>query len=357
MAGVTPFQKNSGSRARQRGRVKLGVGLLALAGLLLSVGLVMHYGAGDIAHALRGIGWGMVPVMVAHLAQVWLSGQGWHAMAQVEQAGPVRIFALARWIREGVAGLLPLTQIGGEVVSIRIVVLHGYRSGIAAGSMIADLGAQIASQGIFTLLGLAMLMVDGHQGPVVEWTLLGLVASLSVLPGFFLAQRRGLLHATEAFFIRLADRFPAFEGASLEGLHDSIHRIFRQPLALLKSFNAHLLSWLLGAFEIWLILHFLGVEVSVREALVIESLSQVVRSVAFAIPGALGVQEGGFMLIGAIYGLPPQICLALSLAKRVRELLLGIPALLAWQWMEGRRLWFRRTDRSAEAQSHDGQQA
>lgn len=326
----------------QQGRVKLGMLLLALAGLALAIGLVMHYGAADIGAALGSIGWGMVPVLFVHLAQVWLSGQGWHAMASVERPGPVWVFAFARWIREGVAGLLPLTQIGGELVSLRIVILQGYRNGIAAGSMIADLGTQIMSQGVFTLLGLGFLLIDGHQGPVVEWTLLGLVASLSVLPGFFIAQRRGLLRATEAFFIRVADRFPAFQGASLEGLHDSIHRIFARPTAVLKSFNAHLLSWLIGAFEIWLILHFLGVDLSVREALVIESLSQVVRSVAFAVPGVLGVQEGSFMLIGAIYGLTPQISLALSLAKRVRELLLGLPALIGWQLAEGRRFCDRR---------------
>lgn len=97
-----------------------------------------------------------------------------------------------------------------------------------------------------------------------------------------------------------------------------------------------------GGVRIWLILHFLGVSLGAREALVIESLSQVVRSVAFAVPGALGVQEGGFMLIGAIYGLSPQTALALSLAKRVREIILGVPGLLAWQWLEGRRWWLRR---------------
>ena len=327
---------------RDHGYVQIGVLVIAALGLGIAAYLVVHHGARDIASALAGIGWGMLVIIAAHAAQVVLSGHGWHAVASIEHAAPVRVFVLARWIREAVNGLLPLTQIGGEVVSLRILVLNGFRSGIAASTMIVDLGTQIMSQAIFTLLGLAMLIVDGHHGPVIEWTVIGLLASLSVLPAFFFAQRRGLLHATEDLFIKLVDRFPAFQGSSLDGLHDSIHRLFRQPLALLKSFNAHLLSWLLGAFEIWLILHFLGADASPREALVIESLSQVIRSVAFAVPGALGVQEGGFMLLGALYGLPPQTCLALSLAKRVRELLLGVPALLIWQTLEGRRWWARR---------------
>ncbi len=335
------------TRRRAQGHVQLGVLIIAGLGLTTAAYLVVHYGAREIAVALAGIGWGMVAIVAAHAAQIGLSGQGWHAIAKVEQVAPVRVFVLARWIREAVSGLLPLTQIGGEVVSIRILVLNGFRNAIAASTMIADLATQILSQAIFTLLGLTMLIVDGHQGPVIEWTVIGLMASLSVLPAFFFAQQRGLLHATENLFIKLAERFPAFQGSSLDGLHDSIHRLFRQPLALLKSFNAHLLSWLLGAFEIWLILYFLGAGVAPREALVIESLSQVIRSVAFAVPGALGIQEGGFMVLGALYGLPPQTCLALSLAKRVRELLLGVPALLTWQTLEGHRWWVRRREISA----------
>jgi putative membrane protein len=323
-------------------RARLGVLGIALAGLSVAVALVVHFGFEDIAAAILNIGWGMLAVVLAHIVQVMLSAQGWHAIASVEQPASLWLFIQARWIREAVSTLLPLTQIGGEVVSLRILALHGFRSGIVAGTMVADLGAQIVSQAVFTLVGLTLLLIDGHHGPVVQWTVLGLLASLSVLPTFFFAQRRGLLQATERLAMKLADRVPFLHGASLDGLHDSIHRLFGQPGALLRSFNAHLLSWLIGGFEIWLILHFMGAAVSPREALVIESLTQVVRSVAFAVPGALGVQEGGFMLVGAIYGLTPQTALALSLAKRVRELFLGLPGLLVWQIMEGRRWWRQR---------------
>jgi hypothetical protein len=70
----------------------------------------------------------------------------------------------------------------------------------------------------------------------------------------------------------------------------------------------------------------------------LESLIQAVRSAAFFMPGALGVQEGGLILLGAVVGLGPEVALALSLIKRIRELAVGLPALLAWQMVEGRRL-------------------
>ncbi|MDQ2694335.1 MAG: TIGR00374 family protein, partial [Pseudomonadota bacterium] len=103
-----------------------------------------------------------------------------------------------------------------------------------------------------------------------------------------------------------------------------------------------LLAWLLGAGEVWLGLYFLGYPVGLLEAVLLESLGQAVRSAAFAVPGALGVQEGGYMLLGGVLGLSPEAGLALSLVRRVRELLLGIPALLAWQAAEGRWLWHSR---------------
>jgi hypothetical protein len=40
------------------------------------------------------------------------------------------------------------------------------------------------------------------------------------------------------------------------------------------------------------------------------------------------VQEGGYLLLAPLAGLPPDAALALSLAKRARELLLGVPGLL-----------------------------
>ena len=58
------------------------------------------------------------------------------------------------------------------------------------------------------------------------------------------------------------------------------------------------------------------------------ALVQAIRGAAFAIPGALGVQEGGYLLLAPLAGLTPDAALALSLAKRARELLLGLPGLL-----------------------------
>ncbi len=91
------------------------------------------------------------------------------------------------------------------------------------------------------------------------------------------------------------------------------------------------MGWLVGTGEVYLITMLLGTPVSWRDALLLESLGQAIRGAGFAIPGALGVQEGGYLLLAPLAGLAPDAALALSLAKRARELLLGLArtALLA----------------------------
>jgi uncharacterized membrane protein YbhN (UPF0104 family) len=61
---------------------------------------------------------------------------------------------------------------------------------------------------------------------------------------------------------------------------------------------------------------------------------QAVSSAAFFVPGGLGVQEGGFILIGGALGLDPATCLALAGARRIRDLLIFLPGLFAWQIAE-----------------------
>jgi hypothetical protein len=64
-----------------------------------------------------------------------------------------------------------------------------------------------------------------------------------------------------------------------------------------------------------------------------------VRSGAFAVPGQLGVQEGGYLIIGNLLYIPGDTAFAISLIARCRDLAIGIPALVGWQVIEARRLW------------------
>jgi uncharacterized protein (TIRG00374 family) len=132
-----------------------------------------------------------------------------------------------------------------------------------------------------------------------------------------------------------------------EAIDEAIVATYRRRSALSYSSLLRLVGWISSVGEVWLAMRVLGKPLSVIDSFILESLSTGVRGAAFMVPGALGAQEGGMVLFGALLGLPADLALAVSLTKRVRELALGLPGLAAWQWVEGRRLLSRGEDKAS----------
>ena len=130
--------------------------------------------------------------------------------------------------------------------------------------------------------------------------------------------------------------------ANTRGLNDAIQALYQNLPGLAWGSFWHLLSWFLTSLEVWLALYLMGHPLTVEQALILFGFAHAARSAAFVVPSGLGAQEAGFMLLGGLYGLSPEVTLALSLILRVREILLGAPVLVAWQVLEGRRIWLDR---------------
>jgi len=97
-----------------------------------------------------------------------------------------------------------------------------------------------------------------------------------------------------------------------------------------------LAAWATGGMEVWLAAHFVGAPLPLLGAIAVEAIVQAARTLGFAIPAALGVQEGAFLLAGAALGLPAEAALAIALVKRGREIATGLPALFVWPFIERR---------------------
>jgi uncharacterized membrane protein YbhN (UPF0104 family) len=119
-----------------------------------------------------------------------------------------------------------------------------------------------------------------------------------------------------------------------------VRKLYRERRRVAASFALSFVGWMVGVGEVWLALSFIGHPVNWLDALLLESVGQAIRGAAFAIPASLGAQEGGYLLLAPIVGLTPDAALALSLAKRARELALGLPGLVYLHWSE--RDWRRR---------------
>ena len=106
----------------------------------------------------------------------------------------------------------------------------------------------------------------------------------------------------------------------------SLHNLSKNKVDVINATLARLLGWIFGAFEIYVFLFVIGVEVSFIDVILIETFTGLIKSVVFFIPGALGVQELAFVLIGSYVGLDGSISFAVALGRRIREIVFGLPA-------------------------------
>ena len=323
-------------------------GLLAtLAGLAILVYLVLANGGAAIETAIASAGFGILWVIAAHFPQSLASSLGWRAVVKSERMPSVSTFFGFRLIRESINGLLPVGQVGGEFVNVRLLGQRGVALSSAGASIAVDKTLEIVSQILFTLTGMALLMLDPAQVQMTHWIGGALAGAVVVIGAFIAAQRFGLFKLLEQALLKLA-RKQQWKGAEgLAGLHEEIVALYKSPRRLVWGTVLHLVSWMLGAVEIWAALHVVGIDVDPRAALIIESLGQAFKSIGFAIPGALGVQEGGLILACSLIGVNAQGAIELSLLKRIREISIGVPGLLAWQWIEGKRLFAPRMKETA----------
>jgi uncharacterized membrane protein YbhN (UPF0104 family) len=100
----------------------------------------------------------------------------------------------------------------------------------------------------------------------------------------------------------------------------------------------HLVAWVASGLSAWLALRVAGVSVGPLAILALEALVGALKSAAVVAPMGIGVQEAGYAFLGPLFGLGPEMALALSLVRRARDVIVGVPVLIAWQGLEGRRL-------------------
>ncbi len=279
----------------------------------------------DVTHAL----W-TVPLIVAlHVVQLLLSAGGWRGLFGSVRPGFATVFRL-RFIREGVNSLLPVAHVGGEVVAVQLLAQHGIPAARGTASIVVDVTMEVCAQFVFLLAG--CLVLGCLSGAAPAWLWLGsVITAVMAAIGLLLVQHFGGLRLLAAAVREIGRRWPNLTVADLDGLHAEVRALYRQPRRLLTAFLLQSVSWVLGVGESWIVLHALGVGASPAQVFVVESLGAAARSAGFAVPGALAVQEGGFVLAAAAVGLPAMPSLSLSLIKRVREVIVGVTGLVCWR--------------------------
>jgi putative membrane protein len=312
--------------------------IAALVGLLFAVYLIIESGAAQVADAMLVIGWWLIPISVFHLIPLSFSALSWRELLPAANRPDVIDIVWIRWIRESINWLLPVAGIGGDIASARLVQLRGVPGSQAAASMVVDTTVGVATQLIFVLSAVALLLTRSteHSALVIAWiVLIGIGVFLVAIAAFVLLQHRGLFvgFAKTARRILPAQWLSPFAAAAT-AIDDAVVAAYRNGWSMVRAGILRFLGWAAGAGEIWLVMQALGQPLGGLDAFILEGLGSGVRAAAFLVPGALGAQEGSFVLFGALFGIPADAALAISLSKRVRELAVGLPGLFVWHWIE-----------------------
>ena len=322
------------------GKVQLTFYLLGFAGAALFTGLLIRQGASQVGAAFATAGWAIIAVVVYHfVVPVFLDAVAWWVLFPRSDRLPLRKLFWMRWVGESVSTLVPSAAVGGDIVRARLAAINGVPLPISAGSVLVDITLGVFTQAGFTMLGLALLVDATGQKSFVRPTLLGTLLGILAVVGFYFAQRLGMFRFLGLIVARLANS-PEWQSLvqSGETLDRAIRGLYARRRGVAMCCAWTILSLVGGSGEIWIALHALGLPATLVNALILQSMALTIRSAAFAVPGGLGVQEGGYLVVGNLLGIPGNAAFALSLIARMRELALGIPGLVVWQMIEGRRL-------------------
>lgn len=318
--------------------MRLAVRIALAAGLALLIALMMREGSAiliPLARAGRVLLW-LVPL---HALPILLDSLGWRVLiARWRESRVANLFWIAT-IREGINRLLPAANIGGELVGIRLLAETGVDGVVAAASVTTEVVLTVVSQYVFVALGVVCLLRLTNTVQFADDVLIGLAASLPLVVLLAVLLRYGSVFGRlERLAVRVLGEeklsFLAGQSASLDA---AIRELCSDVPRLLTTVAWQVTGMVTGSLETWFALRWLGHPVPFGAAIALESLTMTMRNFVFLVPAGLGVQEASLIGFGALLGINGELALALSLAKRMREILFGVPALLSWYWVEGRR--------------------
>jgi putative membrane protein len=328
----------------------------AIAGLLLLSALVAWQGWQAVLRAVEHAGWALLLLVPLRLLTLALDVRAWAILLEpalrtpaAGAAGPAPGFLFLLWVaavREAVNRLLPAAGVGGEVVGVRLVrtrLPDTAAVAAVAASVIVEVLLTITVLYLFCGLGV-VLMARIAAGMRQVWVIAASLALSLPLPllAWWLLRHGAPFQRLERWSMRLPGAhtlaLPDLDGARLDA---AVARLFGRHGRLLRALGWQLLSYLLGSLETWYALRLLGHPVGLTTAIAIEALTQAARHASFLVPAGLGVQEAAVLLFGYLAGVGGEVALSLALVTRMRETVLGLPALLSWHWFEARQL--RRT--------------
>ncbi|MEK7388957.1 MAG: lysylphosphatidylglycerol synthase domain-containing protein [Elusimicrobiota bacterium] len=287
-------------------------------GSLTFIYLLISFGPRLVWDQLRRFGWGFALVLPFQILDHMVNALGWRFAFTRADAARVSFWRLVkvRIAGDGVNYLTPSGNIAGEFVRPAMMGECVPYDAMVTSVIIAK-AAQAWGQALFVLVGLAWLLHDrsySFQGRQAWWATL----SMGVIIGGVALVVWALTAEPPDWLSR---RFPAAVASTVGPRRRLREFLRRHPARLVLSTLCFILGYAWGAAEIWLIANLMGLDLSGRQALTIEFLSNVIDAMMFMVPAKIGTQEAGKAVIFSGLGLAPSAGFTLAIIRHARELI------------------------------------
>jgi len=321
--------------------MKLRVGILATLGAALALYLVTYVGWRAVFLAAISVGsGGFAALCLCGLGLFLIMGCAWRVLLPPGYSCSAWVLVRARMVRDSVAEVLPLSQFGGIAAGVRAAILQGVPAPLACASMVVDVTAEMVAQIAYAALGVVILVTrvpyDLRPASLITAALVGLAVATFAAALFVAVQRYG-----QVLTARIAAPVLRGAGQTITGVSAALDAIYRSQARVVLATALHFTAWIGHAAGAWLAFRLVGARIDLLAVIAIESLVYAIRSAAVLIPNALGVQEAAYALLGPLFGVAPELALAVSVLIRARDIVVGVPVLLIWQAAEGRRVLAR----------------
>ena len=297
--------------------------------LLLGVGLLAAIIANtDLNEAIGLVGqmsWGIAVVLglffIAFLGDVLV----WQFTLSVSLGAQWfgRLWVV-RLIGEAFNYTIPAGGMGGEPVKAVLLKRYfgiDYDEAIASLVMVKTINliALICFLSVgFALMQFSPEIEDGYRNVAG----VGLVALIVAITAFFFVQKFGLL-SSYADLLSRRSRQPWAKRVvtKIQDVEIRFKEFYDgNSLKFVAALCVAFVVWCVGVAEIYATLYFLGYQVSLSQAWMIEAAAQLIRSGTFFIPASLGAQEGIFVIMCSVFTGSPVSGFATALVRRIREI-------------------------------------
>lgn len=303
--------------------------ILLILGLIVLSLLVWHIGPGNIYEAATRLGpAALLAVLIPSVIMYSVEAYGWKVvLGRAARGIPFWRLLTIRTAGEVVNMTTPMAYLGGEPLKAYLLKRYDVPMAEGAASVVIAKTTMTIAEVFYILTGIALafwiLGAGTSAGQTITAALLSVGLLVCSIAGFVFIQQRGLFASILSWVKKLGLRIRSLEAQEehLRSIDRTILNFYRHhQKAFYASMGVYFFGWMAESLEVFGIIYLLGGSVTVLSALSIGALAVFIKGGSFFIPGSLGAQDAGNLLLLQTFGYSDVTGITFALLRRFREL-------------------------------------